>query len=59
MVKEKLHCKDVTFNIEGLIYNTISNNEGITTVSAPLQLGKHIITTKYSGMSQSNIITVN
>ena len=50
--------KVVTFNINGVFYERVSNEKGIATLSINLNPGDYIITATYNGCSVSNDITV-
>lgn len=46
------------FEINGMRYNRISNEDGFANLNINLNPGKYNITTFYNGLSQSNIITI-
>lgn len=48
----------VTFNINGVLYNRTTNNEGVATLNINLNPGNYIITAEYNGLRVSNDITV-
>ncbi|WP_409199648.1 hypothetical protein [Methanobrevibacter sp. DSM 116169] len=50
---------NVTFNINGRIYNRTTNDDGIAKLNINLDPREYAITTTYGGMSVSNNITVN
>ena len=49
---------NVTFNINGIFYNRLSDEEGIARLSINLAPGNYVITASYNGASVSNKITV-
>ena len=49
---------NVTFNINGVFYNRLSDEEGIARLSINLAPGNYVITASYNGASVSNKITV-
>ena len=49
---------NVTFNINGVFYKRLSNDEGISSLNINLGSGNYIITSEYNGFKTSNIITV-
>ncbi len=51
--------QNVTFNINGVFYEKISNDKGIAKLTINLNLGEYIITSEYNGCFVSNIIVVN
>lgn len=50
--------QNVTFNINGVLYNRPTDFEGIARLNINLQAGEYIITSSYNGFSISNIITI-
>lgn len=50
--------ENVTFNINGVLYNRVTNSEGYAQLSINLNPGNYIITASYGGYSVSNDITV-
>lgn len=52
--------QNITFNINGVFYNKITNENGIASLSINLMAGKYIITSMYgNGASASNTITIS
>ena len=47
-----------TFNINGVIYNRVSDENGSGGLTINLQAGKYIITTSYNGLNAANTVTV-
>ena len=57
---KELAGETVTFNINGVMYNRITDNSGIAKLNINLMPGKYIITSSYSnGATISNTITIN
>lgn len=50
--------QSVNFNINGVIYKRITNENGVANLNINLQPGKYIITSMYNGMSVSNTIII-
>ncbi|WP_299523539.1 Ig-like domain-containing protein [uncultured Methanobrevibacter sp.] len=50
--------QEVTFNINGVFYKRISDDNGIVTLKINLNPGSYIITAEYEGCRVSNNITV-
>ena len=50
--------QQVTFNINGVFYQRITNDEGEAKLNIRLQAGEYIITSEYNGAKISNTITV-
>ena len=48
----------VTFNVNGVFYNRISDSHGIAKLNINLMAGKYIITSEYDGLKISNTITI-
>ena len=48
----------VRFNINGVLYNRTTNDEGIARLNLNLEPGKYIITAEYKGLMASNNITI-
>ena len=48
----------VTFNINGVMYERKTNDEGVAKLNINLQPGKYVITSMYKGCAVSNNITV-
>ena len=51
--------ESVLFNINGVFYNRITNNEGIAKLNINLPTGEYIITSTYNGFSIGNKVTVS
>ena len=49
----------VKFNINGVIYNKITNNDGIASLNINLIAGKYIITSYWRDYEIGNIVTIN
>ena len=49
---------DVTFNINGVFYNRLTNSDGVASLAINLNPGKYIITAQYGDSKVSNTITV-
>ena len=49
---------DVTFNINGVFYNRLTNSDGVASLAINLNPGKYIITAQYGDSKVSNSITV-
>lgn len=54
----KLANETVTFNINGIIYERITDNDGVAKLNINLMAGKYIITSSYNGLNVANTITV-
>ncbi len=55
-----LAYSDVTFNINGVLYNRVSDNDGNAYLNINLNTGEYIITsTNYNGLSVSNKIKID
>jgi len=48
----------ITFNINGVLYNRTTNDDGIVSLNIRLQAGKYIITSSYCGCNAANTITI-
>ena len=48
----------VTFNINGVFYERLTDSDGVANLNINLQAGKYIITSMYNELSVSNIITI-
>ena len=53
-----LSKETVTFNINGVLYNRITDINGIAKLNINLQKGEYIITSSYNGQNIANTITV-
>ena len=51
--------QNIMFNINGVLYNRITNSTGEASLNINLQKGKYIITTTYNGLNKANTITIN
>ena len=51
--------QNVTFNINGVFYNRITNENGIALLNIHLMAGKYIISSEYNGYVISNTIIIN
>jgi hypothetical protein len=51
--------QDVVFNVNGVLYERISNADGMVSLNINLQVGKYIITSMYNNLRQSNTITIS
>lgn len=51
--------KTVTFNINGVFYNKITDVNGVASLNINLVAGKYIITSMYDGYATSNTVLVN
>ncbi len=51
--------KKVTLKVDGKTYTKTTNKNGIATLNINLEAGKYTITTEYSGLKNSNKITIN
>jgi len=51
--------QNVTFNINGVFYNRITNENGIASLNIHLMSGKYIISSEYNGYVISNTIIIN
>ena len=49
---------NVTFNINGVFYTRLTNDNGVANLNINLQSGKYIITSMYNGLCVSNTITI-
>ena len=48
----------VTFNINGVLYERITNENGVASLNIRLQAGKYIITSSFYGCNVANTITI-
>ena len=48
----------VTFNINGVFYNKISDSNGIAKLNINLMAGEYIITSEYDGLKTANTIII-
>lgn len=48
----------VTFNVNGVFYNKVTNNEGIASLNIRLMKGEYIITSIYNGFETGNTIKI-
>ena len=48
----------VTFNINGILYKRLTDDEGIAGLNINLMVGKYIITSSYNGANIANTITI-
>ena len=55
----RLSEKNVTFNINGVFYNRITDGNGIARLNINLNAGNYIITSMYDGLSISNNIKIS
>ncbi len=51
--------KTITFNINGVFYNRVTDNNGVASLNINLIAGKYIITSIYDGYATSNTVLVN
>ena len=49
---------NVTFNINGVFYNKVTDENGVAHLKINLMAGEYIITTSYNGMNAANKVTV-
>ena len=49
----------VQFNVNGVLYNRVSNDSGIAKLNIKLMAGEYIITSAYNGYSVANKITIS
>ena len=49
----------VLFNINGVLYNRVSNDDGVAALNINLYAGEYIITTSYNGVQRANRIIVS
>ena len=50
--------KNVTFNINGVLYNRVTDSDGVASININLVPGNYIITAEYDGFKVSNQINV-
>ena len=50
---------NVTFNINGVFYNKVTDENGVAHLNINLMAGEYIITTSYNGMNAANKITIS
>lgn len=50
--------KEVSFNINGILYSRLTNDVGEAAITVNLQPGEYIITSQYGQESNSNKITI-
>ena len=51
--------QSVTYNINGVFYNRISDDNGIARLNINLQAGQYIITTTFNGLNEANKVTIS
>lgn len=49
----------VQFNVNGILYNRVSGEDGIAKLNINLMAGEYIITSAYNGYSVANKITIS
>ncbi len=49
----------ITFNINGVFYNRVTDSSGIARLNINLMAGKYIITSSYNGSSIANTVTIS
>ena len=49
----------VTFNINGVFYNRLTDNDGVAKLNIRLMAGQYIITSSYNGCNVANKITIS
>lgn len=50
--------QNVTFNVNGVFYNKVTNDEGIASLNIKLMKGEYIITSMYNGFETGNTIKI-
>lgn len=50
--------QNVTFNVNGVFYNKVTNDDGITSLNIKLMKGEYIITSMYNGFETGNTIKI-
>ena len=50
--------QNVTFNVNGVFYNKVTNDEGIASLNIKLMKGEYIITSMWNGYQVGNNITI-
>ena len=55
----RLSAKNVTFNINGVFYNRLTDSNGIAHLNINLGEGNYIITSKYGDMAISNTVRIS
>ena len=50
---------NVTFNINGVFYNKVTDENGVARLKINLMAGEYIITTTYNGLNAANKITIS
>lgn len=50
--------QNVTFNVNGVFYNKVTNDEGIASLNIKLMKGEYIITSMYDGFETGNTIKI-
>ena len=48
----------VTFNINGVFYERVTNEDGVASLAINLMAGEYIITTTYNGLNAANKVTI-
>ena len=48
----------VTFNINGVFYNRLTDSDGVAKLNIRLMAGQYIITSSYNGCNIANKITI-
>jgi hypothetical protein len=51
--------ENITFNINGVLYNRITDDNGVATLGINLMAGKYIITSQWNDYKKSNTITIS
>ncbi len=52
-------AQNVTFNINGVFYDKITDDEGFARLAINLMAGEYIITSSYNGMNAANKVTIS
>ena len=50
--------QNITFNVNGVFYNKVTNDEGIASLNIKLMKGEYIITSMYDGFETGNTIKI-
>ena len=50
--------QSVQFNINGVLYNKVTDNDGVAKLNINLMAGQYIITSSYNGFNTANKITI-
>ncbi len=50
--------QNITFNINGVFYDRLTDSNGVANLNIRLMVGEYIITSSYNGCNVANTITI-